>query len=371
MATRAGIGRVHGIDSLRGLAAVAVFWCHVAQFWPGMDLPGKLPELFALGAHGVDVFIVVSGFCLALPFTARSAGVDVGAFYGRRAWRMLPPYYAALLVAVLLATLPATWPRVVAGPAGPGDVVAHVLGVQSWFPSTLGTINGSLWTVSLEIQLYLVFPLVVLAWHRWGVRLLLLASVLLALAWFACGLLVPSVDAVGNGYALPARLVQFVAGIACAVLVRSGRRLPARAAFPLLAVLVLVGAVVDTARAPVVLSVLAWGAVGAVAVLALVGRTGERLARTPAEPFGRRSFSFYLLHQPLILLAAGPVLALLPDQWLVQLVVGGGLCLVATTLVAFALYRWVELPAQEAGKRRFPHVVRTRPAAPDPLLAPR
>ncbi|NHT17223.1 acyltransferase [Cellulomonas sp. IC4_254] len=352
--------RVEGVDALRGLAAIAVFICHIGGYWGFLDLPGKLPQLVAAGAHGVDVFIVISGFCLALPLAGHRRPLRVPQFYGRRAWRILPPYYVALAIAAVLALLPATWHLTVARQATLGDVLLHVVTGQAWVPGEVGTINGSLWSVALEVQLYLLFPLLVLAWRRWGITPVLIGAVALDLAWRGSGALGGPAP-LGSDLVVPARLDQFVAGMACAVAIRAGFTWSVRRGLVVFAVASLAALGTSTLDLGVFTGV-AWAAAGSSAVLLLAGPLGRALGGTVLDRFGARSFSFYLLHQPVLLVGA-PVVALLPGGMPVQLVVGGLAAFGVTVLLAELLYRGVELPSHHAGRRRFPVTVE-RPVAP-------
>jgi len=360
--SRAGGSRVLGIDTLRGLSAAAVFVCHVGGYWTFLDLPSPAANVLSFGAHGVDVFIVISGFCLALPFAAPGRRVATGAFYGRRAWRILPAYWVALAVATVLAVVPATARHVVAEPATAGDVVVHVVGMQTWLPSTLGTINGSLWSISLEIQLYLVFPILVLVWRRFGVGVLVAGSALLAAVWWLLGIVVPAsgdpAGLLGENHALPARLVQFALGVACADMVRRGRApgaAPVGVAWVVSGVAAALGYASDLSAN---LDLVLWGLFGASSILLLAGPVGRRAASKATEEFGLRSFSFYLLHQPVVLLSGVP-LAAVSAPWPVTLVGGGLLCFALATGAGAVLYRFVERPSHLVGKRRYPVVVRS------------
>lgn len=353
--------RVEGVDALRGLAAIAVFICHIGGYWGFLDLPGKLPQLVAAGAHGVDVFIVISGFCLALPLAGHRRPLRVPQFYGRRAWRILPPYYVALAIAAVLALLPATWHLTVARQASLGDVLLHLVTGQAWVPGEVGTINGSLWSVALEVQLYLLFPLLVLAWRRWGIVPVLIGAVALDLAWRGSGALGGPAP-LGSDLVVPARLDQFVAGMACAVAIRAGFTWSVRRGLVVFAIATLAALGTSTLDLGVFTGV-AWAAAGSSAVLLLAGPLGRALGGTVLDRFGARSFSFYLLHQPVLLVGA-PVVALLPGGMPVQLVVGGALAFLVTVGAAELLYRGVELPSHHAGRRRFPVTVALPPRTP-------
>ena len=128
--------RISGVDGMRALAAIAVFLCHLVAYWRLQgQLPGKLTQLAALGAHGVDLFVVISGFCLALPVARRlDLHLDVRKFFIRRSTRILPPYYVALALCAALAMAPATADKVVEEQASWGDVLLHVALLQTLVP---------------------------------------------------------------------------------------------------------------------------------------------------------------------------------------------------------------------------------------------
>lgn len=112
----------------------AVLLCHVAGYWTFMELPGKLPNLYALMAHGVDVFIVISGFVLFYPVLRAAGHLDARQFFGRRALRILPAYYVGLAVAAVLAMNAVTAPYVVGEQANVGQLLIHTLGPANVVP---------------------------------------------------------------------------------------------------------------------------------------------------------------------------------------------------------------------------------------------
>ena len=110
--------RFHFLDGLRGLAALEVVLIHVKQVMTWSNRGTSLPHRVELatvwmdwGHYAVDVFIVLSGFCLMLPVARNVDGQLQGSladYIKRRARRILPPYYASLALAlVLCATVPA------------------------------------------------------------------------------------------------------------------------------------------------------------------------------------------------------------------------------------------------------------------------
>src|SRR4051812_16368916 len=100
--------RLAYLDGLRALAASYVVGFHAVLGFGGGELTGLwrgLRRAFAFGHEAVAVFIVLSGYCLMLPVIRNQQSpstVALGAFVRRRAFRILPPYFAALAYSLLL-----------------------------------------------------------------------------------------------------------------------------------------------------------------------------------------------------------------------------------------------------------------------------
>ncbi len=139
------------------------------------------------GNFSVVIFIILSGYCLALPI-ARSQALKQGFwnYLQRRAKRMIPPYYGGLILSwVLIATVPllqqstgTIWDSV--HPAfKPQYIITHLLLVYNILGGYT-TINYPLWTVSTEWQIYFTLPLILLPlWKRFGLAKMLGVAILL------------------------------------------------------------------------------------------------------------------------------------------------------------------------------------------------
>jgi peptidoglycan/LPS O-acetylase OafA/YrhL len=170
------------LDGLRGLASLFVVVGHLWLAIHGMKalngLAGLLTNWLLYGHLAVDVFIVLSGFCLALPYAGlgSNARVRTSRFYFKRARRMLPPYFAAITISILLAMLAqiffSTSHRVHLQTA---SILVNLLMLQDTFPS-LNVFNAPLWTVAIEIKIYLLFPFFMYAYQRRGLTLMLLVA---------------------------------------------------------------------------------------------------------------------------------------------------------------------------------------------------
>lgn len=333
----AAVRHVPALDGLRGAAIALVLLCHFGNAWPGAGtLDVLLREGTGLGWIGVDLFFVLSGFLitgiLADTVPARPGGGAretsrwVGAFLARRALRIFPLYYVALAAFVAL------------GPAA-GLVDVWTLRARGWwyavylgnwaYPAQQGIpALAHFWSLAVEEQFYVVWPLVVLVAR--GRRLAAVAAALVVAAPFVRVAIVASGWPVGSAYRVtPGRVDALAMGALLAVALRSaqGRALVARAWGPAVAAglagFVLLGAPFRFdmhARAMEVWShtLLAFGFGGLVAGAALsagASAFGERaapgsrtcaargpglLGRLLAAPalrfLGRISYGLYVIH---------------------------------------------------------------------------
>jgi peptidoglycan/LPS O-acetylase OafA/YrhL len=182
--------RLDHVDGIRATAALVVFVNHAfAQVYAYVGYPSGFLSIFnysmVAGHLAVTVFIVVSGFCLALP-VINHGEIPGGtkAFIRRRARRMLPPYYAALILCLILIA------TVIGKPVGTlwdiaSDydwvaVVSHFLLLQDLFGT--GRINYVFWSIAVEWQIYFLMPLLVWGWRRFGALQVVVASLALGYA---------------------------------------------------------------------------------------------------------------------------------------------------------------------------------------------
>jgi len=147
---------------------------------------------FAYAHFSVGMFIVLSGYCLMLPVTRSVDGSLKGGFTGfvrRRARRILPPYYAALVLSILLDQVTSIWPRPsglhisppvnIASPA----VISHLFLVHNVNPNWIQAVDIPMWSVATEWQIYFVFALLLLPiWRRLGIWSTVAVAFVLGLA---------------------------------------------------------------------------------------------------------------------------------------------------------------------------------------------
>ena len=226
-------GEIAALTGLRGFAALWVLLFHV---WGAagprrmiLDLGGlslDFTPLFSIGWAGVQVFFVLSGFLLALPYidwrAGRRAQPPVLPYLARRCVRVLPGYYLQLLILVLIA-----WQveghRVI---GDLGELVGYL--AMAFLPEPLGVVmlNDVWWTLPIEFSFYLVLPLLAVLLQRRWLWLLLGAAFAVMCAWRWLTIEVwAAASAPGGrfllGYQLPGSLDSFALGMAAALLFRT------------------------------------------------------------------------------------------------------------------------------------------------------
>jgi len=163
------------LDGVRGWAALYVVLAH-ASYGAFVESRGTfwqvIEELLGYGRTAVAIFIVLSGFCLMLPVCInldqpRKLGWWA-TYVKRRFRRIVPPYFAALTVSLLLlATLPQWitqhgWAKSF-WPAFELDIiVTHALLIHNLSNDWVSRINPPFWSVATEWQIYFLFPLILL-----------------------------------------------------------------------------------------------------------------------------------------------------------------------------------------------------------------
>ncbi len=223
------------VDGLRGFAVLWVLCYHTWLFsWYtpaakvfGVDLP--VDVLPRVGYLGVDLFFVISGFCLFAPYAseavARRYSAPGAGFALRRAAKIVPSYALALAATALVALANG---QVRPDPGLARSLVAHATFLNNFYIDPFGYTNSVFWSLAVEVQFYLAFPLAARSFaHR---------PFATALGFFA---LAAGYRIVFAGCCLqdevvmrqlPAYLDLFAAGMGAAYLVAAARRADARRA---------------------------------------------------------------------------------------------------------------------------------------------
>lgn len=351
----------HDIDGLRGVAVLSVFAVH------------SIPQAVHGGFIGVDVFFVISGYLISLlALQAIEAGrFGLADFYLRRLRRIVPALLVVLLACLLFAVL-------LALPRETRAIGKHVAGGAAFVSNLVlwteaGYFDGSsqrkpllhLWSLGIEEQFYLLWPLAALALLRLRRQAWLAIAALLA-ASFVLNLAFVASKPKGVFFLPPTRFWEILVGVLLAYLnhwfnggpvamLQRQLKLAPRGA-QRLAGAVSIGGVLLLVTAVLLIDKNdhfpgAWAllpTLGTACIIAAGSRAWPNrvLLQHPwLQFYGRISFSLYLWHWPLLTF---PLLLGRPLSWWQQAAV---LC--ASVLLATLSYRFVETPARKGGHPLF------------------
>jgi peptidoglycan/LPS O-acetylase OafA/YrhL len=393
--------RIAGLDGLRAVAVAMVVVYHF------------LPNVLPAGFLGVDLFFALSGFLITglLVGEIQATGrLRLGAFYGRRV-RRLAPSVVVLVLAVVVAS-EFIWPDL--RPTLRGSVLSSFCYVTNWWlihanqsyfmATARPPMLEHLWSLAVEEQFYLVWPLAIgavtgaalgrrkparraasdpaalddpgtsasasgaaagpdLMLRLAGLALLLTAASGAAMAYFAISTDVPySTDSSRLYFGSDTHCMALFAGAAAAALVHrrrthrkpTGTTVVRLADVAAVAVLVFVGYAAlrwnEYTAAIYRTGFLEFGVAAAVLV-ALVGRPGSRVARVldmrVLKAVGKRSYAIYLWHWPVdVVTRPGiDIHASAASVFMLRI------CL--TCVLAWASYRWIEVPMRQVRLPRF------------------
>src|SRR5260370_6531093 len=276
--------RLSGLDGLRAISILLVVFCHTFDGW----------SFASYGAFGVAIFFVISGFLITWLLCVEEAkheSISLGTFYIRRALRILPPAYMFLVVAQILG-----WYKL--ADVQRSDVLSSALFFRNLVEG--GEHTGHFWSLAIEEQFYLLWPIIFLLLRNHIKRLILLTALFVVWpAWYYFRVHYGS----ANPMSFDIRCVFLLAGCALA-LARHDRRLARWFSSiylqgpitPLLAIATIcfvsspwfpIGALVGASDAAAV----------AVVINYAVEHKGGFLDSRPLVWLGNLSFSLYLWHQ--------------------------------------------------------------------------
>lgn len=354
--------RIAGLDELRGIAILMVVTFHFlyASFQRGaLGWAGLFPDLdhsatflllspLTFGFGGVGLFFAISGFCIHLSY-AKTKSQGWAAFFRRRFFRIYPPYLFALLMFAFF--FPST-----------RYTLSDVSGIKQFYSelflcfnldaTTRWPVNGSFWSVAVEMQLYILFPLIYWLARRVGWRSVLMLCFACETAPIWCHHLFEAQLPfwVANG---PFRYVfSWTIGAKLADDRLSGRPLfLSRVPLNVWLVLLFTSLVFKPLSE---FSFMLFSIVGVSVVSRLIDGGFLWLTESAASRYLRRlgviSYSVYLFHQP-ILNAAASAVAKLSESWREEM--GVLACLAVCPLILWVSslsYAYLESPSIAAGK---------------------
>jgi peptidoglycan/LPS O-acetylase OafA/YrhL len=165
MTPGSGIGHdrnIPSLDGLRALSIILVLLAHGSWYSPRIQNNPVFDFVVGDGAHGVAVFFVISGYLitsLLLREVRKTGTISLKRFYFRRTMRIFPPFYVFMAVMGLfwaIHWIPEHWP----------SFLAATTYTWAYYPGAHGYYIHHTWSLSIEEQFYLLWPLSVLIWYR-------------------------------------------------------------------------------------------------------------------------------------------------------------------------------------------------------------
>ena len=327
-----------GVQMLRGVAALAVVVHHVFEESHALFGAHGLPKpLVLVGAAGVDLFFVISGFIMLHTTWAEFGRPGApGRFLLRRVVRIFPLYWACLCLVLLAKSSGAMYRSL--------EITPSILIGSALLLPTSGLIIGVAWTLVFEMYFYYLFA-TWLRFKRAGGAVLGVAGSIALVGVVATQL--PESNL--RRYLTDPIVFEFVLGLGLAWLLRSGRRLPQRWLLIGVGTVAMVlaawwGPAETTAGLARDVRFVCWGVPAALIVAASLAPVA---ARSRGLQFlvhlGNASYALYLSHEFVMiayarLLKSGDIATRLPGAAWVVLITS--LCLV----LGFATHQWLEQP---------------------------
>ena len=312
--------RVSELDGIRGIAILLVMFFHFGSFVPNHPtlMYTTASQVLNFGWCGVDLFFVLSGFLI----TGRlldSVGSQnyFSAFYVHRALRILPVYYLAVFVFFEVVPVAPRWFGWDVPKISSTEQLWYWLHVSNWrtaFDPYVYPQVGHFWSLAIEEQFYLAWPLLVLTCSRR--RLLQVCAGLILVCWLARSL--PPVQALSAQYPnllyrlTPFRIDSLVFGASAAVIVRDQwwttraqrcLRLVFVSGCIVISAVVVVAGTTSTSSGP--MTIFGYTALGMTFTCAVLYATwnagsagiGTRILRNSMlTSFGKYSYAMYVVH---------------------------------------------------------------------------
>ena len=303
-----------GLDGVRGIAVLAVMLGHFQRYVPALPATIPFKQVALYGWWGVDLFFALSGFLITgLLLSTRASSNYFSSFYARRTLRIFPIYYATLAVVFVAAASMHGIDRVPA----PAERPLYFLYLTNWIALFKGSwppnVLGHFWSLAVEEQFYLVWPVLVLL-----LSLRTLRATALVLAVLALMLRVGWVVLYGPNDAVMlvtfTRMDDLALGALCAIVfaqrdTAAGLRLEWLAAAPLAAYAIVLAVLPDESARMVFyqtigLSLLGIGFSALILRLAFADGRNDALQRVfesgPLRRVGRYSYGMYVYHLPVL-----------------------------------------------------------------------
>lgn len=220
--------RIAPLDGLRAVAVLGVVWVHIWGFcnnpaWSLTKLSSinlDLNRAIAILGTGVDLFFVISGFCMYLTYAGKQTKFGLRGYFTflKKRWLRIAPvfYIAAFVCALRYPFIGQPFPWL--------DLLAHATFTHLWIPNIVG-LASPFWSLATEWHFYLILPLFIWATSQFGFRTVITTAILGSIGFRLWMYSSPYEVEIFWNAQLPSRFVEFAWGI-CAARLYSLQKIP-------------------------------------------------------------------------------------------------------------------------------------------------
>lgn len=213
-------GRVKSLDGLRAIAALGVLWIHI---WTMFNNPrlliGKidLASVLALGGNGVDLFFVISGFCMYYFYAKKPTFIlaDFSSFLKKRFKRLSPAFYAISVIYIIWYSYHHQL----------NDVFMSLINTLTFSVFTNDFVAPHFWTLSVEWQFYIIVPFILYFQSKIGFKKIFYFFLIFMLALSVMITLYLKEASNPYTYQITFRYVEFAAGVYVAHLILNNKHI--------------------------------------------------------------------------------------------------------------------------------------------------
>lgn len=321
------------IDSMRGLAALAVTLCHIGG--ASFESYTNISYYFSYGQLGVHIFFVISGF--VMPWSLDKIQYNIlqfGRFIGRRSVRIDPPYYATILLYLIITLLISLRPQY-AGIPFEFDHKRFLLHLGYLIPlSNYNWYTNIFWTLSIEFQYYIIigilFPFIKKNYLNIIVFLLLFSITPYIIQ-------IPKSDLF---------IFEYQGLFSLGIIAWAYKQKQLNTYLCHIFVVIQFILIIEQIHIPAAIS-------GIISYLLIVG-VEYRIEKI--KWLGKISYSLYLTH-PLILVTLGGIIRRIPDTIILKTIIFL-ILLILSILFAHIFWKYIEVPSQNLSKKWFPNKVK-------------
>lgn len=318
------------IDSMRGLAALAVTLCHIGG--ASFESYTHISYYFSYGQLGVHIFFVISGF--VMPWSLDKIQYNIlqfGRFIGRRSVRIDPPYYATILLYLIITLVLSLRPQY-AGIPFEFEYKRFLLHLGYLIPlSDYNWYTNIFWTLSIEFQYYIIIGLLFPFIKKNNISLI---AFLLLFAITPYFIEISKSDMFIFEY-------QGLFSLGIIAWANKQNKMNKYLCHTLAAIQFII--IMEQVHIPAAIS-------GIISYLLIVG-VEYRIEKI--QWLGKISYSLYLTH-PLILVTLGGLIRRIPENLLSKSIIFLML-LTLSLLFAHIFWKYIEVPSQTLSKKWFPN----------------